>query len=831
MIAPWTRISGGLSYYREVRRMPRRFPLWCDLMQSSLVPLTSKLQDDRVVRELPESPGVFSDHMEISGRTISALLSYGCDEQGHLRLHRHLVFPSIRVHPRATRGHLAYNFDALWYGDLRFNGKEDDEQLIRIEQCGHLQLLSRTSKADIVRTYHVAVDHPYLLETITITNTSRARLSLSYFDRSLTIQTRANKRRTTSHYLFIIPSHRTLSTTLAPKASVELSYVYTASSQAERPHVEREEAIANRKAWIQQTLHQGMQLKTPNPVLNTLFSYAKLRGLESCFDTTQGPLHSPGGGEYYAAIWTNDQAEYSYPLFPWFGDDATTEAALRGYRLFAHQFQQGRAILPSSLVDGGTTPFSVAGDRGDNAMFASGLLRFLLSARNLEWLHELWSAAEQALTHLWNRQDSKGLIRSNSDELEGRFPSGRANLATQCLTYDALQSAAMIQTMLRHEAQATTYKERAELLKTSILTHLRGDVQGYDTYRYYGRNRVLRSWICLPMTVGIQEAAESTIQALFSEHLWIQAGLKTATNKSITWDRSLLFALRAAFQSNQPEVAYEKLVAYSQSRLLGTHTPYPVEAYPEGNGAHLAAESLLYLRIFIDGLFGLRPLDFERYECKPTLPRALPYAALEAIVLFGQPFTLRLDKENGLLRFQIERAGQSCYQHVGPMGERFEVTSADLGITAIDIPEEPLPIVEEPPQEPLSPLQNDPEHSTEPTPEEVPIVASKKPRRKKESSYDASLLEKERSPEPPSSDSMETVEETPVISQQSLPPKRRKKREVVSTPSPDQSLVDPSSTEVPTAEAMPEATPAATPAEVPSLEESLIPPETPETKD
>lgn len=834
MIAPWTRIAGGISYYREIRRMPRRFPLWCNLLQSSSTNVVSKLQDDQVVRELPEPPSVFSDHMEISGRTISALLSYGRDEQGQLRLHRHLVFPSIRVYPRATRGHLAYNFDALWYGDLRFNGKEEAEKLVRVEQRGHLQLTSKTSKADIVRTYHVAIDQPYLMETITITNTSRARLSLSYFDRSLTIQTSANKRRKSSHYLFIIPSHRTLSTTLAPKASVELSYVYTASTHAERPHVDRAESIAQREAWIQHTLHEGLQLKTPNPVLNTLFSYAKLRGLESIFETKQGLLHSPGGGEYYAAIWTNDQAEYSYPLFPWLGDTMTSEAALRGYRLFAHQLQQGATTLPSSLVDGGTTPFSVAGDRGDNAMFASGLLRFLLSARNLEWLHELWPAAEQALTHLWNRKDGKELIRSSSDELEGRFPSGRANLATQCLTYDALRSAAMIQTMLHHEAQAATYYEQAELLKNAILTHLRGDVQGFDSYRYYGRNRILRSWICLPLTVGIEEAAESTLQAIFSDYLWTPFGLKSAANKTITWDRSLLFALRAAFQSNQPELAYEKLVTYSRSRLLGTHTPYPVEAYPEGNGAHLAAESLLYLRIYIDGLFGLRPLDFERYECKPTLPRALPYATLEAIVLFGQPFTLRLDKENECLRFRIEREGTVCFEHLGPMGERFEVTTTDLGIPSIEIPEDPLPVVEEPLPESL-PVPNEPEQSTEIAPDEQPVKVTQKTKRKAKATPDVSATEQvpssEESPELVTQESNEIQDNQPMIPEVPSVPKGRKKREAVATPSPNKDPLVSSLTASSTVEAMPEATPEAVPVTAPSLEESSIPLETPVTKD
>jgi hypothetical protein len=55
---------------------------------------------------------------------------------------------------------------------------------------------------------------------------------------------------------------------------------------------------------------------------------AKLRAGESIFETLGGKFHSPGGYSYYAAIWCNDQIEYSGPHFAMTGDKTAIDAAL-----------------------------------------------------------------------------------------------------------------------------------------------------------------------------------------------------------------------------------------------------------------------------------------------------------------------------------------------------------------------------------------------------------------------------------------------------------------------------------------------------------------------
>lgn len=156
------------------------------------------------------------------------------------------------------------------------------------------------------------------------------------------------------------------------------------------------------------------------------------------------------------------------------------------------------------------------------------------------------------------------------------------------------------------------YARQARKLRKDIERYFGAEVEGFRTYRYYDGNDVLRSWICIPLTVGIYDRAEGTVDALFSPRLWTDNGLLTEAGDKTYWDRSTLYALRGVFACGETERALEYLRYYSRNRLLGEHVPYPIEAWPEGNQRHLSAESGLYCRIFTEGLFGIRPTGSAR---------------------------------------------------------------------------------------------------------------------------------------------------------------------------------------------------------------------------
>jgi len=167
----------------------------------------------------------------------------------------------------------------------------------------------------------------------------------------------------------------------------------------------------------------------------------------------------------------------------------------------------------------------------------------------------------------------------------------------------------------------------------------------------------LRAWICIPLTVGIFDRKDGTIDALFSPRLWTPDGLATEAGDTVFWDRSTLYALRGVFAAGETAKALDYLQSYSTRRLLGEHVPYAVEAYPEGNQSHLAAESALYCRIYTEGMFGIRPTGLRSFTCTPRLPKAWPQMALKHIHAFGSDFDLAISRAGDKLQVQVLENG------------------------------------------------------------------------------------------------------------------------------------------------------------------------------
>jgi len=667
-----------------------RFPVFPLVLAASVLSVPCapaqarwSIADDGAITWPVKSTEAHDDNVEMTGRKVSVIVTYGVTN-GALSLGEFVIFPTFRTVPQGTRSHISAKFAAGDEPRIVVNGVELTNSVVTgVRQKGVLEIHGRIGDGIAwTRTIFPSTDQPAVIEIISLTNNSVVTRSDEVVTIRLDDTPKAVRAGLTNGldgpYLMsaqvVDPAERKLK----PGESVTYVRVFSARRTTE-PVVTIDVAaeLQARTASIANYLDK-LRLETPDKVLNNAFAFAKIRAAESIILTKGGLMHAPGGGRYYAAIWANDQGEYGPPFFPFLGDATGNLAASNAFRLFATYLNPDYKPIPSSIVAEGVTNWHGAGDRGDMAMLAYGASRYVLASGDRELAMQEWPLIEWCLEYCHRKIDTNGVVASDADELENRFPSGRANLCTSSLYYDALNSAVDLGKELgKPQSQLDRYAEQAGAIRGAIENFFGAEVEGFHTYRYFDKSVPsvnaralqrhkhyadepdhLRAWICIPLTVGIFDRKEGTIAALFSPRLWTPDGLATEAGDTVFWDRSTLYALRGVFASGETEKALAYLQAYSQRRLLGEHVPYPVEAYPEGNQSHLGAESALYCRIYTEGLFGIRPTGLHSFTCTPRLPKDWPSMALRHVRAFGNDFDLTISRAGDKLKVDVSAGGK-----------------------------------------------------------------------------------------------------------------------------------------------------------------------------
>lgn len=618
-----------------------------------------------------------SDHVEMSGRRVSVIVRYSVDAQRRLAVTREIVWPTLRRTRDDVRGYLVRRFGSEAEPTLRVDGKDAQPGAVeRIEFDGVLRFVHAPADSlQVTRALFPSPTRGDVLELWRVRNAGRLALGVDVSPPSLAESAEGIY----GTYEVRVTTDRLKRPPQALKPGEALTFAILYSARRAEWTEERPAAKAELDARLRfvSKVTANLRLETPDPVLNRAFELAKLRTAESVFDTKMGRVHSPGGGRYYGGIWANDQAEYAGPFFPFLGEAGAEEASLNAYRIYASAMTPDFEMLPSSFEVEGDVRYHAGGDRGDAAMVAYGAARFALAHGDPKTGEELWPAVEWCLEYCRRKTNAHGVVASDTDELEGRFPTGNANLSTSTLAYGALRSAAHLGRALGHADRASEYDRRADELRGAIERTFGAEVEGFRTYRYYDGNTVLRAWICLPLVMQIDERRDETVRALFSPRLWTDDGLATQAGDKTFWDRSTLYALRGVFASGETQIALRYLRAYSERRLLGDHVPYPVEAWPEGGQAHLAAESALYCRIFTEGLFGIEPTGFRSFRCRPRLPDAWPSMALRRMMAFGGPYDLAVTRTPAGLRLTVRRGPKAVFDETRPAGQAFHVQLPD----------------------------------------------------------------------------------------------------------------------------------------------------------
>lgn len=608
------------------------------------------------------------DHVEMSGLRVSVVARHGVDADGHLVLQRILVWPMLRTIPNDTHASLIREFSSADSPRISVDGVEVRPQPVQSTFDGLLTYNCRAGDLLAVRrTLFPSTDQPAVIERWMVRNSSdkAVEVELAFPGH---VETTDPTNGVYGAYVVEVRLDGPTKCRLSPGEGFSLALVSSARKAGEPTLTLDAAAEEHKRRDKVAQLRERLRLTTPDPVLNEMFQLSKIRAAESIFATKRGLMHGPGGTRYYAAIWANDQAEYANPYFAYLGDSNAIESATNCFRLFASYMNLGFRPIPSSIVAEGDGIWNGVGDRGDMAMIAYGAARFALTRGDPKLADQLLPLTEWCLAYLQRRQTPKGVIFSDSDELEGRLPAGKANLNTACLTYDALNSTAMLLRSLKQsQAVAEEYRKRAAALRSAINDFFGAKIEGFETYRYYDGNDQLRAWIATPLCMGIFDRKAGTIAALTSSKLWLPDGVASVSGEDVFWDRATLYSLRGAFAAGETERALAFLQHYSRRRLLGDHVPYAVEAWPEGNQRHLSAESALYGRIFVEGLLGYRPIGLRGFQLTPHLPAAWNNVALENVHAHGHVFAIevsRIDARHEQVRVRLAGGGTDIIENI-----------------------------------------------------------------------------------------------------------------------------------------------------------------------
>lgn len=619
------------------------------------------------------------DNIEMSGFRVSAIVHYEVDEQKRIRFRRDVIYPQLRVLPKDDesrwqqyRAYLRQEYDDRFLPVISVDGRGFGPGGVkRIEINGLLRVVhDEGRKLSLVRTLLPSQESRAFAEIWQLENRTDQEMHLEIGH----VAYERHQQGQLGSYRLSVSCDAPAERVLKAGESLEFTILYRARLEDEPfPDLNADSLRLERGRFLD-AVSSALQLETPDPIINRLFSFSKIRAAESIFESSMGLIHSPGGGRYYTGVWANDQGEYSGPFFPYLGYAEGDEAALNAYRVFlTHLPEAGGQFWSSFEMDGTLT--CCGSDRGDAAMIAFGAGQFALARGDSAVARELWPLIDWSLEYCDGKRNEAGVIVSDSDEMEGRISTGKANLSTSSLYYGALQQAIVLGKALGlDDGILTRYQIRARDLSASIENHFGAEIDGLLTYRYYEGHGFLRHWICLPLVVGLEARRQDTLTALF-DRLWTDNGVRVELNPSLTdpelfWDRGTLYAFRGAFKAGAMDMGLKRLQAFSKTRLLGVHVPYVVEAWPEGNMAHLSAESALYCRIFTEGLLGIEAGGLDRFWICPRLPETWDRLELRHMKAFGGDWTIRLRRRGPELWLDVLDGNRTIHRGRHQSGEK-----------------------------------------------------------------------------------------------------------------------------------------------------------------
>lgn len=642
------------------RRLPKTFPDKGKLYPDEYFMSGRVVMPDKRIRLVTAACDLlpFYDHLEMNGRVSAHIISYSIDEDMRPSLFLHSVYPNYKLTPADIAGSYAHNFTDLT--QINVDGKTTDERVRFVDILGKLTFVNSTNcGVEIKRTLFPAVFTTALIERIDIEN-------LSENDKTVEIRVPSGEYLSLPKYSVdgkeylsrtdIADSDGRMMDGLEPyrKDTLHIGQtltfysVYYTRPKNEDILVDCRFEEKKRDCLINDAL-QGIRIETGDLVLDSAFSHAVIRGCESVFETKRGLMFSRGGGDYGTSM-VIDDIEYSAPFIGYSGLDMPIQAMLNTLKLFRDDLDlkerpsKTNKIAPL-VTDQAKGVWISPKDRGDTQMYASGLIRFLLALGDRAVGEEFLHTVDFCIDHARQNTDKNGLVRSHSDDIGGRS-TRKINILTNCATYDAYLKASFLSSALGRNQKKYEYFNLASKQRNAVARQLTAVLDGYKTYKCHPSGKTLHADACVPMCFGIKDNCQTTYDALF-DTLYLDGTMRSSPNKKGYRDRWLLLSLRGGFKIGRTDKTADYLKEYTLDRVIGTHAPYPYEAFPDGNMRQLSSDSLLYARIFVEGIFGLSCTDFGRFSITPAIPSQWKRVALRHLVLADMPVDIVI--ENGKL--------------------------------------------------------------------------------------------------------------------------------------------------------------------------------------
>lgn len=380
----------------------------------------------------------------MTSEQISTVLRWVVDDRGAFRVERSLIFPLLRVRPNDTHASLmcrvATDIPSLLAVNTSASGFNASAlQFERVEKIvidGTVRVFSQWSfnavgagyeevehPAPVLameRTIFPSPTQPALCERYLIRNIGSQTLEISIPEFSQIVTT-PSERGITGGYVIRAELLDAGIRILQPGDSTVVDALFRACRVGETlPPADVGAELRSRREFVS-AISDKLVLETPDPVVDTEFRLPR-SGLPKALSRPAAATCMLRVANVTTRLFGPTIRPNTSTLFPMLGYDIGNRSALNAFRHFARFMNAEYRPIPSSIIAEGDDIWNGAGDRGDAAMIAYGAARYALARGERNEAEELWPLVEWCLEYCRRKLTPEGVVASDTDELEGRFP-------------------------------------------------------------------------------------------------------------------------------------------------------------------------------------------------------------------------------------------------------------------------------------------------------------------------------------------------------------------------------------------------------------------------